>query len=270
MGKTFRIMMLIMTFLLLFNQNTAWGDEAMPASRDFYEKNGTVLWEVHTDQKVIALTFDDGPDPVETEQILNILKQYHAKSTFFAIGERIHAYPEVARKVVEEGHELANHTYHHVYFKRPVNGNLVVKELERTEEEILNITGKRSGLFRPPGGFYDDDLVKISTGQGEQLVLWSWHQDTRDWSRPGVYKIANKVIRNARNGDIVLFHDHVYGQSQTVQALKIIMPRLQKQGFRCVTVSELMKLSNQRKESTEDTPGIPQDNLIFPKLTPGS
>ncbi|WP_084065177.1 polysaccharide deacetylase family protein [Paenibacillus stellifer] len=270
MRKTFRTMILIITFLLLFDQDTVWGNGVMPASRDLYEKNGTVLWEVHTNQKVIALTFDDGPDPVETEQILKIMKQYHARCTFFAIGERLHAYPEVARKVVEEGHELANHTYHHVYFKRPVNGNLVVKELERTEEEILAITGKRSELFRPPGGFYDEDLVNISTRLGQKLILWSWHQDTKDWSRPGVNKIADKVIRNARNGDIVLFHDHVYGHSQTVQALKIIMPRLQKQGFRCVTVSELMKLSNQRKESTEDSPGIPQDNLIFPKLTPGS
>ncbi|MBY9078171.1 polysaccharide deacetylase family protein [Paenibacillus sp. HN-1] len=270
MKKSFWMIMLTTIFLLLRDQGTAWGNDVIPASRELYEKNGSVLWEVHTDQKVIALTFDDGPDPVETEQILNLLKQYHAKSTFFAIGERLHAYPEVARKVVEEGHELANHTYHHVYFKRPVNGNLVVKELERTEEEILNITGKRSGLFRPPGGFYDDDLVKISTGQGEKLVLWSWHQDTRDWSRPGVYKIANKVIRNARNGDIVLFHDHVYGQSQTVQALKIILPKLQQEGFRFVTVSELMKSSKHRNEIKGESSETPFDNIIFPKLTPGS
>jgi peptidoglycan/xylan/chitin deacetylase (PgdA/CDA1 family) len=78
-------------------------------------------------------------------------------------------------------------------------------------------------------------------------VLWSWHQDTRDWNRPGVWNISNKVIKNAHNGDIVLFHDYVHGQSQTREALTIILPALEKQGFRFVTVSELIKLSELEK-----------------------
>ncbi|CQR53166.1 polysaccharide deacetylase family protein [Paenibacillus riograndensis] len=212
--------------------------------RNYYEQRGEMIWEVPTTQKVIALTFDDGPDPSETDQILDVLQQYNAKCTFFAIGKRIAAYPDVARRVITEGHELANHTYNHVYFKKPVSEQQIQEELELTEKEIIKVSGRHSSLFRPPGGMYDETLVDVSNSMGLKPVLWSWHQDTRDWNRPGVYSISSRVIRNARNGDIVLFHDHVHGQSQTREALKIILPELQKRGFRFVTVSELIRLSD--------------------------
>jgi peptidoglycan/xylan/chitin deacetylase (PgdA/CDA1 family) len=216
-------------------------------NRDYFEKRGDMIWEVHTSQKVIALTFDDGPDASETGLILNLLKQYNARCTFFAIGKRIATYPEVAKMVVADGHELANHTYNHVYFKRPISEQQVHQELELTEKEIIKVSGKGSSLFRPPGGMYDETLIDVANQMGLKPILWSWHQDTRDWNRPGVYSISSKVIRNARNGDIVLFHDHVHGQSQTRQALKTILPELQKKGFRFVTVSELIKLSDTQR-----------------------
>lgn len=210
-----------------------------------------MVWEVQTSQKVIAFTFDDGPDPAETVQILDVLREYNAKCTFFAIGKKIAAYPEIAKRVIAEGHELANHTYNHVYFKQPISVEQVTKELELTENEIVKITGRHSSLFRPPGGMYDETLVNVSNGLGLKPVLWSWHQDTRDWNRPGVWKISSKVIKNAHNGDIVLFHDFVHGQSQTREALKIILPALEKQGFRFVTVSELIGLSDAEKAANK-------------------
>lgn len=241
MKTSSKVMITTLTLLLCFT-NSALGSPNK--NRDYYEKRGDMIWEVHTNQKVIALTFDDGPDPSETDQILKVLSQYHAKCTFFAIGKRIAAYPEVAKRVISEGHELANHTYNHVYFRKPINKAQFERELNLTEEEIVKVSGKHSALFRPPGGMYDETLVDISNNMGLKPILWSWHQDTRDWNRPGVQSIANKVIRNAHNGDIVLFHDHVHGQSQTREALKIILPELEKKGFRFVTVSELIKLSN--------------------------
>lgn len=232
--------MATLTAMLCF-ANPAYGSPNK--NRDYYEKRGDMIWEVHTNQKVIALTFDDGPDPYETDRILKVLNQYHAKCTFFAVGKRIAAYPDVAKRVISEGHELANHTYNHVYFRKPINQKQIQQELKLTEDEIVRVSGKHSTLFRPPGGMYDETLVDISNQMGLKPILWSWHQDTRDWNRPGVNRIANKVIGNARNGDIVLFHDHVYGQSQTREALKIILPELEKRGYRFVTVSELIKLS---------------------------
>ncbi len=229
--------------LLLCLTNTALGHPAVKKNRQYYEQRGDMIWEVHTNQKVIALTFDDGPDPLETEQILDVLNQYDAKCTFFAIGKRLASYPDVARRVIAEGHELANHTYNHVYFKKPISRKQVQKELELTENEIIKITSRHSKLFRPPGGMYDETLINISNSMGLKPILWSWHQDTKDWNCPGVYKIVNKVLRNTHNGDIVLFHDHVHGQSQTRQALKLILPELKKRGYRFVTVSELIRLS---------------------------
>lgn len=229
----------------------ALGSPNRAKNRYYYEERGDMIWEVQTSQKVIALTFDDGPDPFETDGILEVLHEYNAKCTFFAIGKRIAAYPEVARRVINEGHELANHTYNHVYFKKPVSGQQIQEELELTEKEIVKVSGKHSSLFRPPGGMYDDTMIDVSNSMGLKPVLWSWHQDTRDWNRPGVWSISSRVIRNARNGDIVLFHDHVHGQSQTKEALKIILPELAKQGFRFVTVSELITLSDAQQAKTE-------------------
>ncbi|UVI31874.1 polysaccharide deacetylase family protein [Paenibacillus spongiae] len=211
--------------------------------RFYYEKKGEMIWEVQTDQKMIALTFDDGPDRRQTNEILDLLERYDAKSTFFVVGKRVAQYPDVVRRVVAEGHEVANHTYNHVYFQLPASEELVREEIERTEKEIIQATGRKSALFRPPGGTYDDHIVQISNRMGLMPVMWSWHQDTRDWSRPGTRKIINKVLQNARNGDIVLFHDHVRGNSQTIPALEVILPELKERGFRLVTVSELIKSS---------------------------
>ncbi|SET99106.1 polysaccharide deacetylase family protein [Paenibacillus sp. NFR01] len=230
--------------LLLHSSALAAPGTPLVKNRYYYEKRGEMIWEVPTNEHVIALTFDDGPDPAETQQILNVLQRYDAKCTFFAIGKKLAAYPEVAKQIVSEGHELANHTYNHVYFKRPISGSALQHELELTENEIVKISGKHSRLFRPPGGMYDETLVTVANNMGLKPVLWSWHQDTKDWNRPGVYNIANKVLRNAHSGDIVLFHDYVHGSSQTKQALEIILPELKKRGFRFVTVSELIGLSS--------------------------
>lgn len=116
----------------------------------------------------------------------------------FCYRQKIAAYPEVAKQVIAEGHELANHTYNHVYFKKPISEQQILQELELTEKEIIKISGKHSSLFRPPGGMYDDTLIDVSNNMGLKPVLWSWHQDTRDWNRPGVWSIYSKVIRNAK------------------------------------------------------------------------
>ncbi|MFU1797599.1 polysaccharide deacetylase family protein [Paenibacillus azoreducens] len=209
--------------------------------REYYEQRGDVIWEVPNKEKVIALTFDDGPDPQETTHILDLLKQYDAKATFFVVGKQVEKYPEVARREVAEGHELGNHTYDHAYFNRGSSAETIANQLRRTQEAIFKATGKRSYLFRPPGGFYSDRMIETSKKEGYLVVMWSWHQDTRDWNRPGVGKIVKKVLGNARNGDIVLMHDHVEGKSQTIDALKKILPELKKRGFRFVTVSELTR-----------------------------
>lgn len=229
---------------------TLWNHaEAQPQKkgREYYEARGDVVWEVPTDEKIIALTFDDGPDPSDTPAILDLLNQYGAKATFFVIGKRVEKHPDLVKRELREGHEIANHTYSHPYFKKRIPGEKVQEEILKAEQIIFDTTGHKPNLFRPPGGYYGENLVNASKKSGYLVVMWSWHQDTEDWNKPGVAKIVNKVLNNVRNGDIILFHDYVEGKSQTLEALKQILPQLIEKGYRFVTVSELLDF---RKSTT--------------------
>ncbi|MDF2719194.1 MAG: chitooligosaccharide deacetylase [Paenibacillus sp.] len=237
---TFRRTMTITACLIAIAVSPAHS-EPSKKGREYYEARGEIVWEVPTEEKVIALTFDDGPDPVDTPAILELLRQYEAKATFFVVGQRVEKYPALAQREAAEGHEIANHTYSHKYMnKRKLSADQIEDEIIKTERSILQATGQKPYLFRPPGGYYNEQVVSASKKSGYKVVMWSWHQDTEDWNTPGIGKIVNKVLKNARNGDIVLFHDYVEGKSQTVEALKQILPELKQRGFRFITVSELL------------------------------
>lgn len=228
--------------------------DAVPSAatkgREYYEQRGDIVWEVPTPNKVIALTFDDGPDETSTVKILDLLKQYNAKATFFVVGNRVEKYPEIIRREVEEGHEVGNHSFSHPSFAN-IGSKKMMTELNKAQETIHKATGHDSVLFRPPGGSYNESMVQLCKTNGLLMVLWSWHQDTRDWRKPGVDKIVNKVLTNARNGDIVLMHDFVSNSTQTSDALEIILPELKKRGFSFVTISELLSYKEHKKNYME-------------------
>nr|WP_020063102.1 polysaccharide deacetylase family protein [Bacillus sp. 123MFChir2] len=213
--------------------------DAKMLMRKELEPTGFVTWEVPTNEKIIAITFDDGPDPTYTPQILNILREYHAESTFFMIGYRIQRNPYLIEQVLKYGHEIGNHTMNHLYARNAAGQKLENDILEG--KKYLEKWIEKPLLFRPPGGYINESVFKTATEAGYQIVLWSWHQDPKDWSNPGKDKIAQHVLNNARSGDIVLLHDGGSDRSQTVEALKEILPALQKQGYRFVKVSELLK-----------------------------
>jgi polysaccharide deacetylase family sporulation protein PdaB len=240
---TVSIKILLSTALLLAGSAHGGLSAAPKKGRPYYEKRGEVVWEVPTEEKVIALTFDDGPDPEDTPHILDLLQQYGAKATFFVIGEKVERYPELIKREAAEGHELANHTYKHTYFNGPIKESTMRDELLRAEEAILKISGQKPHSFRPPGGYYNELLVQTAKKEGYMVVMWSWHINTMDWNTPGVDKITSKVLNNTRNGDIVLFHDYVEGKTQTIEALERILPELQRRGYRFVTISELLTYS---------------------------
>ncbi|GGG16273.1 polysaccharide deacetylase family protein [Paenibacillus aceti] len=223
---------------------------AVPKNRAYYESRGDIVWEVPTQDKFIALTFDDGPDAKLTPQILELLEKYDAKATFFVVGERVKRYPELVKKELAAGHEVGNHSFRHPPFDQ-LSHSSIKDELEQTQQVIFQTTGHKAVLFRPPGGVYNDNIIQLTKQNNLQLILWSWHQDTKDWAAPGVNKIVRKVLDNAHNGDIVLMHDFVYHSSQTPEALKIILPELKKRGFSFVTVSELLSHKASPKQHIE-------------------
>jgi peptidoglycan-N-acetylglucosamine deacetylase len=215
--------------------------QAEKKGRYYYERRGEVVWEVSTDQKVIALTFDDGPHPENTPRILDKLSKYHAKATFFVVGSRVEKFPEIAKREVLEGHELANHTYRHPGMTR-ISSEGLREELDMAHESVQAVTGSDLKIFRPPGGVYNDTVVNTARAAGYVVVMWSWNQDTRDWSNPGVNRIVDRVLSNVHNGGIVLFHDSGGARNQTIAALERILPELEQRGYRFVTVSELLKI----------------------------
>lgn len=199
-----------------------------------------MVWKVDTDQKLIALTFDDGPNPVYTPQILDILQRYQAKATFFVLGKRVQMYPQIAIREVYEGHEIANHTFDH-HFLKNVSAEKLKEEIRQTQEAIFDVTEQVPHVFRPPGGYYDEALIELAKEDHFTVVMWSWYQDTRDWKKPGVDKIVHTVLSNVHNGDIVLFHDLEGDCSQTVEALRRILPELKNRGYEFVTVTDLLR-----------------------------
>jgi polysaccharide deacetylase family sporulation protein PdaB len=219
--------------------------------RLYYEKRGEVLWEVPTGDKVVALTFDDGPDAMNTAPILDLLKQYEAKATFFLVGNKVEQNPELVKRELAAGHELANHTYSHSYLGNNTTADKMRKDILQAEKVIFSITGQKCRFFRPPGGFLNEKLVNTAVEEGYTVVMWSWHQDSRDWSTPGVNKIVDSVLNDITNGNIVLFHEYVDGKTQTIAALEKILPELKKRGYHFVTISELLTY-RKAKEITEN------------------
>ena len=214
--------------------------------RKYYEEAGYIIWDIKTKEKVVALTFDDGPHPKYTEEILNLLEQYDAKGTFFIVGQHAEKYPEVILRMYEDGHELANHTYTHPYTRSVAK---IEEEIEQTNDVIFSITGFSPYLFRPVEGNYTDEIVEAVVEDGFKIVMWSWHQDTEDWKNPGVNTIVSKVLNGMRQGDVVLFHDGGGNRQQTVQALEKILPELQKQGYKFITISEMIELQKESKQA---------------------
>ena len=236
--------LLIIFFLLITTFISSIPTKAIIRSREEYEKTSHVIWEIKTDKKIIAITFDDGPHPVYTPLILDILAKYDAKATFFVTGKKADEYPDVLKRIVKEGHEVANHTYNHVRGNK-MNSKKLITELETTAESIKRITKIKPALFRPVGGFYNDLIINTAVNNNYLVVMWSWHQDPKDWNGTNTNKITNHVISSARPGDIVLLHDSGGDRTKTIKALERILDFLTKNNYKCVTVSEMILLSEE-------------------------
>ncbi|MEH1919743.1 polysaccharide deacetylase family protein [Nostoc sp.] len=192
------------------------------------------------DQKVIALTFDDGPWPESTAQVLDILKQNQIKGTFFLIGQNVKNYPSLVKREIAEGHVIGNHTWHHWY--QFLNPQAAAYEIDHTADLIYQVTGIKTNLFRPPGGIMHNGVAAYARNSKYAIVLWS--SDSVDYSRPAVPKLINNVFRQAKPGGIVLMHDGGGNRSKTVQALPEIIANFRKQGYSFVTIPELLEMQD--------------------------
>ncbi len=196
-----------------------------------------VYRSVKTDSMKIALTFDDGPHPRLTEQILDTLDQYSVKATFFMVGINVRNYPDAAREVINRGHEIGNHTFTHPLVAK-LDEAALEHEIGACEDVLEELCEYRPHLFRPPEGALNASVSDCSERGDYSLVLWSL--DTRDWEVKNANKIVQTVLSKVQAGDIILMHDYIGVGSETPRALKLLLPELIARGFEPVTVSELL------------------------------
>ena len=188
--------------------------------------------------KRIALTFDDGPHPRYTTEILDILAEFGVKATFFIVGSNAAYYPHLVARELQEGHEIANHTYHH-YHTNKTDAVALQRDIEACAELLMRQTGTRPTLFRPPEGVFNEEMKAFCAKRGYTIVMWSI--DTRDWAHTPILDIVKNVKEHARDGAIILMHDFIGKNSPTPAALRQIIPMLQELGFEFVTVSRLLQ-----------------------------
>ncbi|WP_313934909.1 polysaccharide deacetylase family protein [Nostoc sp. FACHB-280] len=195
--------------------------------------------------KVIALTFDDGPGPKNTTQILEILKQNHIKATFFLVGQMVSFHPQIVKQIAAEGHVLGNHTWHHWY--RRMDAATAASEINRTADLIYKLTGVKTTLFRPPGGFLHNGLVDYAKSQKYAIMMWS--DESGDSQRRGqTPALIKNVVKSAKPGGIVLMHDGGGNRSRTVKALPQIIADLKAKGYKFVTIPELLEMETKAKD----------------------
>lgn len=228
-SKVKRILLFMITlFIIIHNYQDV---SSLVENNDIFFKNGS------REEKIIALTFDDGPHPKETHQILDVLDKYKVKGTFFVVGKHANWYSAPLIRAAKEGHEIGNHTFSHPDISN-LSSEDIKREIKECEDTLVKLTGKKPALFRPPYGSYSEKkLGEIAKECGYKIILWTTI-DAKDWKNPPSSQISHIIINKAQNGDIILLHD--YGTENTVKALDTIIPEMMKKGYKFVTVSELI------------------------------
>ena len=194
--------------------------------------------DISMDDKVVALTFDDGPSQY-TDKILKLLKKYDACATFFVVGNKVNFYDDTLREMLKQGSEIGNHSYSHKLLTR-LSEKEFKEDLNKTQEIIKKLTGFTPKVFRPTYGGYTNKIKKYT-----DLSFVLWDVDSRDWSVKKKDKILKNVLPNVKSGSIVLMHDnHEY----SLKALEPMIKELKAKGYKFVTVSELLELKNLRQE----------------------
>ena len=210
--------------------------QTKPRLRATPRRGARIYYGVVTHRKVLALTFDDGPDPTWTPQVLTVLKKSQVPATFFMVGKMVRAHPQFA-KMVKSGHfAIGNHSWSH-----PITPISARDEIERTDAILQQVLRVKPTLFRPPYGLMNNGLTKIALSRGQDVIIWN--SLGADWDKHATAQsIAAKVLKSARPGGIALLHDGGGHRAATVAALPHIIQTLRSRGYRFVSVPELLAI----------------------------
>lgn len=198
------------------------------------DKREVPIYAVDTKEKKLAISFDAAWGADCTPTLLKILKENDIKTTFFLTGIWVKKYPDVVKTIADAGHELGNHSSTHPHCNS-LSEEEFLKELKENEEMIYKLTKKRTRLFRPPFGEYNNTNIKAARKNGYEVIQWS--VDSLDWQELGVEAVVDRILKNAHPGAIILFHNNA---KYTPEALPIILKKLKEKGYKIVPVSELL------------------------------
>lgn len=213
---------------------------------------GVSYSRVRTNQPYIALTFDDGPHPQNTPRLLDILRRYNVKATFYVVGTNAARYPNLIRRIVAEGHEIGNHTWSHPKLTG-LSDAAVREQLNKTRNAIVAACGIAPKTLRPPyGSLSQRQRQWIRSEYGYPTILWS--VDPLDWKRPGSSVVTSRIVQGTTRGGIVLAHDIHAG---TIDAMPTTINKLLAKGFRFLTVSQLLNLAHTHTSPLPQVPPIP-------------
>lgn len=191
--------------------------------------------------KTVVLTIDDGPDPRFTPAVLDSLKKYRAHATFFVIGNNVVQHPDLVRREVAEGHEIANHTMTHIHLEDASRAT-TIRELSRAQSAIRAVTGLTPEWFRPPRGWVSKDSYQGIKEYGLQLAFWTFCLENS--AAPTPQQMADRAFNKIkeRNGSVLLMHDGVLDRSTSVTALALLLEKLEADGYDIVTLSEALSM----------------------------
>ncbi|MFA6146066.1 MAG: polysaccharide deacetylase family protein [Patescibacteria group bacterium] len=191
-------------------------------------------------QKVVALTFDDGPNGQYTEEVLKILKDEDIKATFFLVGDNVATYPNIAKDIADQGHEIGNHSYYHSFSLPFEKAKNIKQEISQTNEIIFQTTDKYPALFRPPHGWRTPIVFKSVHQEGLRMIEWN-NMTTDYFKYAKAESISKNILKNVHSGSIIVLHDglnldHKANREETIKALPIIIKELKDQGYSFVTL----------------------------------
>lgn len=209
-----------------YRHRLGWGPPAT------YDLRDDILVHGNADLKEVALTFDDGPTD-ETRHLLDILRERDLRATFFVVGSQVSKRPELVRRMMDEGHEVGNHSFHHPHLDE-LGLAQIREEIRACDDAVFHATGARMALFRPPGMRYDD--VVIRAGQDLGYVTVHWNVAAKDFTDQSPEVVRDRVLGSVRPGSVVLLHGH----PDTVRALPEILDGLRERGYRLVTVNQML------------------------------
>lgn len=202
-----------------------------------------VLWKGKAEGRYVVLTFDDGPDPIYTEKVLDILDKYNVKACFFMVGEKVLKYPDVAKQVVKRGHEIGIHAFRH-NLRFIINPLVTRKELLKAFDAVKRVTGVSPEYARPPWGCLNPFFYRESRRLNYKVVLWSFM--SWDWGRTTADYITKRVLSRVKDGSILIFHDsgdspgaYNGAPAMMIEALEVIIKQLKNEGYSIKPLGEV-------------------------------